>query len=173
MRRPEPGEYAEYYQTYTSKVPDRPVLEVLADAPGELEALLADLPPDRETYAYAPGKWSIRDLLGHVVDCERVFSFRAAHMARGDDAELPGMDQDVWAGGSNASDRSVASLLAEFRGLREANVQLFRSFDDTVLSREGVASGYRFTVRAIVYILAGHEIHHRGVLAERYLSADG
>ncbi|MCG8467750.1 MAG: DinB family protein [Gemmatimonadetes bacterium] len=171
MNRPQPHEHDEYYSLYIDRVPDRPIADVLGEAPAALEELLASLRPEHETWAYAPDKWSIRELLGHVIDSERVFSYRALHMARGDTADLPGMDQDVWAGASNAGDRPVADLLAEFRGLRAANTRLFTSFDDEISSRTGVASGYAFTVRALVFIIAGHEIHHRDVLRDRYLAA--
>jgi len=173
MRRPETSEHDSYYSTYIDKVPDRPVIEVLAEAPGELELLLNSLSPSEESYAYGPDKWSIREALGHVTDTERVFSYRALHMARGDASAVPGMDQDVWATASNASERPIARLLAEFRALRTANVELFSSFDDAVLDRRGVASGVEFSVRALVFIVAGHELHHRAIFSERYLTGLG
>jgi uncharacterized damage-inducible protein DinB len=169
MRRPEKSEYAEYYEAYVGRVPDRPLLEVLAEAPDALEALLAGLSPEQEVFAYAPGKWTIRDVVGHVLDTERVFGYRALHVARGDPSALPGMDQDVWAIGSNAAERRLADQLAEFRSLRASHVSVFGSFDDEILTRVGVASGLQFSVRALVYVVTGHEIHHRGVLAGRYL----
>ncbi len=169
MKRPEGGEHAAYYSTYIDEVPDRSVIEVLREAPDALEALLSRLPADREAHAYEPGKWTIREVLGHVIDTERVFSYRALHMARSDPADLPSMDQDEWAAASNANQRSVADLLAEFRGLRAGNTVLFASFDDETLSRRGTASDLSFSVRALIYIVAGHELHHRGVLSERYL----
>ena len=171
MRPPEASEYEEYYGAYVGRVPDRPVLDVLAEAPGALETLLSGVPGSGETFAYAPGKWSVREVLGHILDTERVFTYRALHIARSDPAALPGMDQDVWAAGSNAAGRAVADLLREFRALREANVVLFSSFDDEILAREGLASGVRFTVRALVFVVAGHEIHHRSVLEDRYVAA--
>jgi len=100
-----------------------------------------------------------------------LFGYRALHMARGDRAELPGMDQDEWAAGSNAGNRRLEDLLAEFRGLRAANTALFSSFDEETLSRTGIASDCAFTVRAAAFIVAGHEMHHRDVLAKRYLAA--
>lgn len=171
MRPPTSNEYDEYYGAYVGRVPDRPILDVLAEAPDALEAVLDRVPVPDETFAYAPGKWTIREVLGHILDTERVFGYRALHMARSDPGALPGMDQNVWAAGSNASGRPLAEQLCEFRALRESHVTLFSSFDDDILGREGVASGVRFTVRALVFIVAGHEIHHRGVLADRYLAA--
>jgi uncharacterized damage-inducible protein DinB len=171
MRRPAAGEYATFYATYVDQVPDRPVLELLRREPARLEGLLAGLSPQAEQFAYAAGKWSIREVVGHVIDSERVFSFRALHMARADPAPLPGMDQEIWAAAANAGERPLASLLAEFRALRAANVELFSSFDDEALDRRGTASDCEFTVRALVYIIAGHQLHHTRVLAERYLTA--
>ena len=106
-----------------------------------------------------------------MVDTERVFSYRALSFARADENALPGMDQDDWAGVSNANERSVADLLGEFGGLRRANTALFASLGEEELSRRGVASGMEFTVRALIHIVAGHELHHRDVLRERYLDA--
>ena len=170
MRRPSPDEHAEFYAPYIDRVPaDRPLVEVMRDAPDGLEALLAGLPADRETFAYAPGKWTLREVLGHVIDAERLFSYRVLHIARGDAAELPGMDQEQWAAASNAGRRPVADHLREFRGLRTANAMLFASFDKDTLSRRGTASGFEFTVRALVHIIAGHELHHRDVLRDQYL----
>jgi hypothetical protein len=171
MRRPAPTEHAAYYSTYIDKVPDRSVLDVLREAPGELAATLRAVGPHDEEFAYARGKWSFREAMAHVVDTERVFSFRALHIARGDGADLPGMDQNLWAEASAAGDRPLADLLAEFAGLRDANTRLFASFDEPTLDRRGLAGGFEFTVRALVFIIAGHEIHHRAVFAERYLEA--
>ncbi len=170
MKRPRPDEHGDYYSTYIDRVPeDRSFIEVLGEAPDALEALLSDLPAARETFAYEPGKWTCREVLGHVIDAERLFAYRALHIARADRAELPGMDQDAWAAASNAAGRPVAELLREFRGLRTANTAFFASLDEDALARRGVASGSEVTVRALIHIIAGHELHHRDVLRERYL----
>ncbi|WP_420448417.1 DinB family protein [Candidatus Palauibacter sp.] len=170
MKRPRSDEHADYYSMYIDRVPhDRPLVDVLREAPATLEALLSSLPTEREHFAYETGKWTLREVLGHVIDAERLFSYRVLHLARGDTAELPGMDQDEWAAASNSGERSVADLLDEFRGLRAANAALFASFDEETLSRRGTASGFEFTVRALIHIIAGHELHHRDVLRERYV----
>ncbi len=169
MDRPADTEYAGFYATYTRLVPDGDVLETLRTAPDDLEKLLASVTSEHEMFAYAPGKWSIRAVVGHVVDAERLFGYRALHFARGDTAELPGMEQDEWASASNAVGRDLSGLLNEFRALRTANALFFESLDDSTLSRTGIASGASFTVRSLLFIMAGHEIHHRGVLRERYL----
>lgn len=170
MRWPDPSEYSPFYATYIDRVPEHAILEVLAEAPPALEKLLAPVTREGERYAYAPGKWTIRQVVGHVIDTERLFAYRALHFARSDPAELPGMDQEIWSAASNAAERPLVDLLAEFRALRQANVALFGSFDEETLSRRGVASGVDFTVRALLHVIAGHEIHHRGVLRRLYLA---
>ena len=170
IERPQAGECEEYYSRYIDAVPaDESVIETLREAPDALEGLLSGLSPDRERYAYEPGKWTLRDVVGHIVDTERALAFRALHIARADTADLPGMDQDEWAAASNAGGRRLADLLGEFRGLRSANAALFASLDEEALGKRGVASGCEFTVRALVYIIVGHELHHREVIRARYL----
>ncbi len=171
MRTPSDSEYADFYSTYVSKVPPGEVLEVLRGAPDALDGLLGGLTPAQQRFAYADGKWTLRELLGHVIDTERLFTYRALHIARNDGAELPGMDQEVWAGASNSGDRPLDELLAEFRALREADLRLFEFFDERALDRRGVASDCEFTVRALVYVTAGHELHHRGIVEDRYVPA--
>ena len=167
MRRPADSEYADFYRPYVSLVPDGDVLETLRAAPEELIDVLAAAHGAHERAAYEPGKWTIREVVGHIVDAERMFGYRALHIARGDAAALPGMEQDDWAAASNAKGRPLAELLAEFAALRTANALFFGSLDDATLDRAGVASDVSFTVRSLVYIVAGHELHHRTILRER------
>lgn len=173
MPRPDATEHDSYYSTYIDRVPDRPLLEVLSEAPDALERLLGGLSTGDESHAYDDGKWTIREAMGHVVDTERIFSYRALHIARADPTPLPGMDQNAWAAASNAGQRPLSGLLAEFRGLRTGNVEVFASFDEATFARRGVASNLEFSVRALVYIVAGHELHHRRILVERYLPGLG
>lgn len=179
LPRPTAGDAAPYYFTYIDKVPegDGPqkdgsegdVLAILAAGVDETRHLLAGLTPEREHHRYEPGKWSIREVLGHVIDAERVFGYRAFHIARGDASPLPSMDQNDYAARCGAGRRPLAELLDEFDLLRRAHLALFRSLDAEAWERTGTASGYPFRARALPFILAGHEIHHRGILAERYL----
>lgn len=170
LRSPARDEYHEYYWTYVSKVPEGDILQILEDSFGTTEALLNGLPADKGTYRYAPGKWTICELMGHILDTERLFAYRALSMARNDPAELPGMDQDIWADNCNAGNRSLTDLVDELGHVRRANIAMFRGFADDVWDRKGIASDVSFTVRSFPYILAGHEIHHRQVIEERYLS---
>lgn len=172
-RRPAPDEHDPYYSTYVDKVPDGDVVVTLRSEGEAMLALLGTVPAELESHRYAPGKWSIREAVGHVVDTERLFSFRALHIARADPAPLPGMDQEVWAGASNAGERPLASLAGELAAVREATVHLFESLDGEAWERRGVASGLAVSVRALAWIIAGHEIHHRRVIEERYLASEG
>jgi len=167
-RRPAPDEHDPYYSTYIDKVPDGDIVETLRSGGAEAVARLRAVPGELETFRYAPGKWSIREAVGHVVDVERMFSFRALHMARADPAPLPGMDQEVWSAASNAGERTLAALADELAAVRAATVALFGSLDEAAWSRRGVASGLEVSVRALAWIVAGHELHHRRILEERY-----
>lgn len=169
LPRPSADDAASYYFTYIDKVPDGDVLTLLESSLEETLALLAGIAPDREPYRYAPGKWTVREVIGHVLDAERVFGYRAFHFARTDPAELPSMDQEVFARAAGADRRPLADLAAELEYVRRGHLALFRSFDAETWERTGVASGVGFRVRALPFILAGHEIHHRRILVERYL----
>ena len=168
-QRPGPGEFAVYYANYVKLVPDGDVLATLARELQRTEALLGKLPAAKADYRYAPGKWSLKEVLGHIVDGEWVFTYRALHFARGDKAPLPSMEQDEFMAGANFASMPMSALLAELRHLRAANAILFASFGPEVLERRGVASGNEFSVRALPWIIAGHAIHHVGVIESRYL----
>lgn len=169
MQRPEPSEYDEYYGLYIGQVPEGNILDLLAQEVRHTTEMLTGLPAEWETHRYAAGKWSLREVVGHIVDTERLFCYRALSMARGDAAQLPGMDQDEWVATSNAGSRKLSSLVDELHGVRFSCIGLFESFDQTMWNRSGTASGCHFGVRAFPYIIAGHEIHHRRVLEESYL----
>lgn len=131
--------------------------------------LLSGLDRARQQHRYAPGKWSLNEVVGHVLDTEWIFLNRILRFARGDQTPLPGMEPDDFAAGSNHHERSIDSLLQELRHLRLAALALFRSFDEAILGRQGTASGVDFTVRALIFIVAGHERHHVEVLRRKYL----
>ncbi len=169
FERPEPTEYADYYGLYIGRVPEGDIRDLLASEIETTLELLRDIPARLETHRYAEEKWSVREVVGHMLDVERVFAFRALSFARRDTEPLPGMEQDGWALASNAHQRPLPELADELEAARRSHVAMFRGFDDEAALRAGVASGFRFTVRSIAYVLVGHEIHHRSVLAERYL----
>jgi len=169
LRRPDPGEHAAYYARYVDLVPDGDILEILRDQLGETLALLQHVPRERENYRYAPGKWSLREVVGHVLDTERVMAYRALAMSRSEGVDLPGMDQEEWARHSNAATRSLDDLASEWAAVRRANVHMFATLPEEAAARRGRASGNDFTVRSFAWIVAGHEIWHRERLASDYL----
>jgi hypothetical protein len=168
MSRPAPDEYAEYYHRYVMLVPDGDVLDTLASQFDATLAPLRRVPPERETWAYAPDKWTIRQSLGHVIDAERVFAGRALWMARAPRTALPSMEQDAWVEHSPDVGRPLAGLLDEWSAVRAATLELFRGLDADSFARVGTASGVRFTVRSLAWVIAGHELHHRALFRERY-----
>ena len=172
LPRPEPSEHAEYYRQYVELVPDGDILSTLRHQLGDTLALLADVPSERETHRYAEGKWSLREVVGHLIDSERVFAFRALAMARSDDVDLPGMDQDEWAAASPANGRTLAEMGEEWAALRRANIHMFASMNDATGARAGRASGFDFTVRSFPWIIAGHELWHRRLIQRDYLGGE-
>jgi uncharacterized damage-inducible protein DinB len=167
--RPAQPECFEYYWRYIDKVPGGEVIDFLKSGLRQTLEVLGGLSEEQANYRYAPGKWSIKEVIGHVIDTERVFAYRALSFARGDPAHLPSMEQDDWAQASNAGQRSLTELLDDLEATRRCTIALFQSFDEEQTTLKGVASGYEFSVRSIVYIIAGHEQHHREVLEEHYL----
>lgn len=167
--RPGTGEHAPYYGLYVRQVPDGDVLDILAAQADGTVQLLASLDEAQAAWRYAPGKWSVKQVVGHVIDVERVFAYRALHFAREDSAPLPSMEQDEWARAAASDQRSISSLLDEFIAVRRGVVAMFRGFASAVWTRRGTASGFEFTVRSLPYIIAGHELHHRSVLETKYL----
>jgi hypothetical protein len=167
---PDRTEAAEYYFTYIDQVPrDADILDILEAQVAEMTSLLRGISEDRSRGRYAPGKWSIREVVGHVNDTERLTVFRAFWFARGFDSPLPSFDQNVAAASAKADDRTLSSHLEEFRAIRAATLTFFRNLPEDAWIRNGVASGNPFTVRALAYIAAGHVAHHNRILRERYL----
>lgn len=170
MRRPERSEFAEYYSTYVDKVPDGDIRQILEAQSIEVPALLGAIPEAQADHRYAPDKWSIREVLAHLNDCERLFTFRAFWFARGFAGPLPSFDQNVAMSGANASARTWANHIAEFRAVRAATLALFGNLSAGAWECRGIASDNPVTVRALAYITAGHVAHHVALLNERYLS---
>ena len=168
IERPGPGEYADFYTGYISALPPGDVLKILDLQKDQLRRLAANVTPDRETFRYAPGKWSVREVAGHLIDAERVFSYRALRFSRGDETPLPGFDEKFYVAHARFDSRTLQSLIEELTLLRSANVLLFRELSPEELARVGEANNYPVSVRALAFILAGHLEHHFRVLRERY-----
>jgi len=165
--RPKSNEYAPYYDKYISLVPEGDILVTLEKQLPATLALLARPESDGDI-RYAPGKWSVKESLGHVIDAERVFSYRALRISRNDKTPLAGFEQDDYVKYGPFGRCTLASLVDEFASVRKATVGLFRALDDAGWTRRGVASNNEVTVRALAYMIAGHELHHRRLFQEKY-----
>lgn len=171
MKRPAPTEHAEFYANYIAKVPGTDVLGVLEAQRLQMLQLFTGRTERDGNFRYAPGKWTVKDVLGHVTDTERIFSYRALRIARGDSTPLPGFEQDDYVRDGAFGERTLANLAEEFGAVRSASVALFRSFPEAAWERRGIASQKEVTVRALAFITAGHQMHHRIILEERYFPA--
>ncbi len=166
---PTDTEFAAYYSTYTKLVPAGDIVKTMATQQAALLQFFSTITEDESNYSYAPGKWSIKEVLGHVTDGERVFAYRALRVGRGDDTPLPGFDENKFAAAGSHASRTLESITLEFDHLRTSTIDLFASFDEAAWLRKGTASGHPVTVRAIAWIIAGHVDHHLRVIRERYL----
>nr|WP_297788043.1 DinB family protein [uncultured Allomuricauda sp.] len=164
------SEYNPFYQTYVMALGNVELIEELERGKEELLSLLKELPEEKLKYAYAEGKWSLAEALVHTIDTERIFQYRALCIARNDKTPLPGFDQDTYVPYSNAANRSKISLMEEYKAVRESTICLFNSFDDEAIKRVGTASGSKMSVRALGFIISGHQKHHVRIINERYLT---
>lgn len=168
IHRPQPNEYPRFAQEYINSVPDENVLELLENTKPVTFGLFGNLSEDQAMYAYAEGKWTLKQVLGHLIDTERTFAYRALCFSR-NYVELPGFDQDVYVDNSDFNFRTIQSLAGEYHVTRESTMYLYRSFSQDQLLRGGKASGHPATVRGLIYMTAGHEQYHLKLIGERYL----
>jgi hypothetical protein len=167
--KPATTEYASYYERYISLVPNADILDTLERQKQDTLKLLGGLTAEQADSRYAPDKWSIKELVGHVIDAERIFAYRALRFARGDENALAGFDQDPYVRNGSFGNRTLEDLAKEFEYVRSGNILMFRAFDEAAWNRRGVASENEVSVKALVYIMAGHELHHMEILRTRYL----
>ena len=167
ITRPDQSEFAPFYAGYVGKVPDSGPVGMLTDQIAILEKLRA-LPEDQANYRYADGKWTVKEVIGHLADGERVFSYRLVRIARGDQTPLAGFDENAWAKTAPHPHRRMAAVADELIAVRRATLSLIDSLDETAIGNSGVANNNPVTARAICWIIAGHTQHHLGVLQERY-----
>lgn len=168
-RRPSANEYNPYYETYVGKVGEGPILSTLSQQGADIAVFFRNLPADRWDYSYADGKWTIKEVLLHIIDTERVFIYRALRVGRKDSTPLPGFDQDPYVITSEANSRTPESLIAEFEAVRAASLQLFSHLPADAWEQMGTASDSPITPLALAYIIAGHELHHIEIIKERYM----
>jgi hypothetical protein len=166
--RPGAGEHLAYYSTYIAKVPGDDALTALSSHLESWQGSLRRLTEAQGLHRYAPGKWSVKEVINHVSDGERVFAYRALRFARADATPLPGFDENAWAPSAGSDRRPVADLVDELLAVRASTVALFRSFDAEAMARIGTANQAPISVRALGWIIAGHAIHHQSILRERY-----
>lgn len=168
--RPRLAEHEPYWSRYIDLVPEESLFTALDANHRSTESILSSISEEKAGYRYAPGKWSIKELLNHVIDAERLFEYRALAIARGDQQSLPGFDENSYAELSEADRRPYSDIYEEWRVVRAATLALYRSFTDEMWNRIGTANEKRVSVRALGYITVGHERHHMTVLRERYLA---
>jgi len=166
--RPDADEYAPYYHTYIEKVDGDHPVAALARQTLRAFAVYDAIDPGKAGYRYAPDKWSVQEVIGHVTDAERVFAFRALWFARGDTNPLPGFDENAWVPAASFGQVALADVVHALRTQREATLSMLRTFDAGAWTRRGTANGKVMSVRALAFVIAGHEAHHLGVLRERY-----
>jgi len=162
-----------YYHGYISHVKGPDVLAFMKKSHAETISLLSGITEEQSLFAYAPGKWSIKEVLGHIIDAERIFAYRALRIARKDKQNIPGFEQDDYVVAAHFNRTKWSDLLHQFKTLRESNLALFASFDNEAMQQEGMANNSPTNVKALIYIIAGHEKHHVNVLQEKYLKSAG
>ena len=169
ISRPDATERIPYFSRYIDLVRSNDILKTLAIQIDGSLALLRSIPSSKSHYRYAPDKWSVNEVVGHIVDTERVFAYRALTFARNDKASLPGFEQDDWIRGSSFDSFPLAELISEFEGVRRSNIYLFQHLTAEAWMRRGKANNAEISVRALAYVIAGHELHHIQILKTKYL----
>ncbi len=170
MNHPDKNEYAEYYDRYVSLVEETDIIKVFEDQQAEVRELFKEITEEKSLYSYAEGKWTIKELLGHLTDGERIFAYRALRISRADKTPMEGFEQDGYIENSNFNNTKLSELLDEFLYTRKANIIFFQNLTGENWLRTGTASGATVSVRALAYIMVGHIRHHVSILRERYLS---
>jgi uncharacterized damage-inducible protein DinB len=171
IKNPQPDEYASFYANYVALAAknNKDILQTLAALQQSTFQIFSNIPSDKQDYAYAEGKWTIKQLLSHMVDAERIFAYRLLRLLRGDQTPLPGFDENAYVNNTDLSNYTLPALANEFKAVRDANLYLYNSITDQQSLLTGTASGSRVSVRALLYIIAGHELHHLNIVKERYL----
>jgi hypothetical protein len=166
--KPPSSEYAPFYEGYIAAIPEGDIVDLLEQQVATLRDMAQNVPADRETFQYAPGKWTIREVVGHVNDAERVFGYRMVCISRGERASLPGFDENAYVTAANFNARTLRALVDEFALLRASNLSAMRALDAESWRRTGLANNHPVSVRALAYVMAGHVNHHLAILRSRY-----
>lgn len=168
MNKPNKSDYNSYYEPYISALPEKNINQILEEQINEIENLLGVLNESKGNFTYAEGKWTVKEVLGHITDTERIFAYRILSFARGEKQKIPGFDQNEYVLKGNFNNRTIKDLTEEFILLRKSNIILFNSFNEETLNKKGIANESEVTVNALLYIIAGHVNHHIKVLKEKY-----
>jgi hypothetical protein len=169
MPKPIPGEYSPYQIAYINTVQEENIFKVLEGQLDFVPKFLSSISEEKGNYAYADGKWTVKQIIGHVIDTERIFAYRSLCIARGEKQTLPGFEQDDFVAAANFNNLKISDLISQFIKVRESNLLLFKSLDDKDFNKRGTVNNYEITVNAILYVIAGHLNHHLKILKEKYL----
>lgn len=167
---PETSEYVHFYSTYVELVEKTNIISCLNKQLHEVFTLINSAPGDKAYYAYEPDKWTLKEVIGHMIETERVFAYRALAISRGEKQPLPGMDQNEYMKGANYTKRTMANLSNEYLSVRVSTIHLLSNMTKEMINQTGVASGAEVSVRALAFIIAGHELHHLDIIKKRYLA---
>jgi uncharacterized damage-inducible protein DinB len=167
--RPAKTDYADYYQKYIDLIEGEDIIQVLVKLNHKASDVFNSFPQNKGDYSYAEGKWTVKEVTGHMMDTDRIFAYRALAIARGEKQPLPSFDQDEYVRNAKFNSRNLSDLTYEYRLVRESNIIMFRGFDQSVLSNRGIAAGNEVTVLALMWMIAGHQKHHLQILREKYL----
>jgi hypothetical protein len=170
MTRPVSTEYPGHFENYINLIKQEDILHVLTEQVHEIQTFIASIPVEKESYAYAEKKWTVKQVIAHLIDTERIMAYRALRFARKDKTQLPGFDENLFADNNDAAYRTLKDLSEEYRLVRESNLAMFRHFDETTLRELGNANGKECSVRALLFVIAGHTLHHINVIKSRYLT---
>ena len=169
MERPQPTEHPAYYTSYINLVPSNDIIKALENQMIDIQSVISEIPEEKENYAYANGKWTIKEVLGHIIDTERILGCRSLRFARRDKTVMPGFDENAYVANANFKNRTLYDLAHEFAIVRGANLALFKQFDNETMSQLGNVNGNIMTVLSVLYMIAGHTTHHINVIKSKYL----
>jgi uncharacterized damage-inducible protein DinB len=170
MPRPNQEDYSPYQVAYINTVVGDNILEILEDQLKSIPEFLSSISEEKGNHSYSEGKWTVKELIEHITDTERIFAYRALCIARSEKKVLPGFEQDDYAAAANSNKRNLGDLINEFKKVREANLSLFKSFSEDVINKKGNVNDYHITVNAILFVIAGHLNHHINILKDKYLN---
>lgn len=167
---PSANEFDAYYSKYISLVPNQNIIQLFEQTQADMQSLLNNIADKKANFRYQEGKWTIKEVIGHIMEIEHVFAYRALTISRGDKTNLPGMNQNQWMENNNYTPRSISNLLTEFNAVRNSTIQLFGNMNEEMINQFGTVSGSKISVKALAYLIIGHQLHHIHIIKEKYLN---